>query len=82
MIIWIASYPKSGNTWLRALISAYYYTKDGKYKSKDAYIRVKGSSREDSAIFLDALPAGQNYSNQPELINTSNLSYVHFTYYG
>ena len=29
MIIWIASYPKSGNTWLRALISAYYYSSDG-----------------------------------------------------
>ena len=29
MIIWLASYPKSGNTWLRALISSYYYTKDG-----------------------------------------------------
>ena len=29
MIFWIASYPKSGNTWLRTLISAYYYTKDG-----------------------------------------------------
>ena len=29
MIFWIASYPKSGNTWLRALISSYYYTKDG-----------------------------------------------------
>ena len=29
MILWIASYPKSGNTWLRALISAYYYTSDG-----------------------------------------------------
>ena len=29
MIFWIASYPKSGNTWLRALISAYYYSKDG-----------------------------------------------------
>ncbi len=29
MIFWIASYPKSGNTWLRALISAYYFTKDG-----------------------------------------------------
>ena len=29
MIIWIASYPKSGNTWLRALISTYYYSKDG-----------------------------------------------------
>ena len=29
MIFWIASYPKSGNTWLRALISAYYYSKEG-----------------------------------------------------
>ena len=28
MIIWLASYPKNGNTWLRSLISAYYYTKD------------------------------------------------------
>ena len=29
MIIWLTSYPKNGNTWLRSLISAYYYTKDG-----------------------------------------------------
>ena len=29
MIIWIASYPKSGNTWLRAMISTYYYSNDG-----------------------------------------------------
>ena len=32
MIFWIASYPKSGNTWLRALISSYYYTEDGFYR--------------------------------------------------
>lgn len=31
MIFWIASYPKSGNTWLRTLISSYYYSKDGIY---------------------------------------------------
>jgi hypothetical protein len=31
MIFWIASYPKSGNTWLRALISSYYYSEDGKF---------------------------------------------------
>ena len=31
MIFWIASYPKSGNTWLRTLISAYYYTPDGNF---------------------------------------------------
>tara|TARA_Y100000748_G_scaffold243919_1_gene208175 strand:- start:209 stop:1066 length:858 start_codon:yes stop_codon:yes gene_type:complete len=29
MIFWIASYPKSGNTWLRALIGSYYYSNDG-----------------------------------------------------
>ena len=32
MIFWIASYPKSGNTWLRTLISAYYYSNDGVFK--------------------------------------------------
>ncbi len=34
MIFWIASYPKSGNTWLRALISSYYYTDDGLFYEK------------------------------------------------
>ena len=34
MIIWIASYPKSGNTWLRALISSYYYTDDGIFNDR------------------------------------------------
>ena len=29
MIIWIASYPKSGNTWVRSFLTAYYYCKDG-----------------------------------------------------
>ena len=29
MIIWCASYPKSGNTWVRAIISSLLYSKDG-----------------------------------------------------
>ena len=29
MIFWKASYPKSGNTWIRSLLSSYYYTEDG-----------------------------------------------------
>ena len=32
MIFWIASYPKSGNTWLRTLISTYYYSEDGNFE--------------------------------------------------
>ena len=29
MIIWLASYPKSGNTWVRSFISSILFTKDG-----------------------------------------------------
>ncbi len=31
MIIWIASYPKSGNTYLRSFISSYFFSKKGKF---------------------------------------------------
>ena len=31
MIIWIASYPKSGNTYLRSFIASYYYSEDGNF---------------------------------------------------
>ena len=29
MIIWIASYPRSGNTWIRSFLSTYLYSKKG-----------------------------------------------------
>ena len=32
MIIWIASYPKSGNTYLRSFLASYYFTKNGKFE--------------------------------------------------
>jgi len=31
MIIWLASYPKSGNTMLRSMLSAYFFSEDGKF---------------------------------------------------
>ena len=31
MIIWIASYPKSGNTWVRSLLASYLFSKDGSF---------------------------------------------------
>jgi hypothetical protein len=34
MIIWLASYPKSGNTLLRSMISAYFFTQDGNFNFK------------------------------------------------
>jgi len=32
MIIWLASYPKSGNTWLRAFLSTYIYSQNEEFK--------------------------------------------------
>ena len=31
MIIWIASYPKSGNTWIRSLLASYLFSEDGQF---------------------------------------------------
>ena len=31
MIVWLASYPKSGNTYLRALLASYFFSKDGEF---------------------------------------------------
>ena len=31
MIIWIASYPKSGNTYIRSFLSAYFFSKNGDF---------------------------------------------------
>ena len=31
MIIWIASYPKSGNTYIRSFLTSYYFSKKGKF---------------------------------------------------
>ena len=33
MIIWIASYPKSGNTWIKSLLSSYLYSNNGIFNS-------------------------------------------------
>ena len=32
MIIWLASYPKSGNTLLRSILATYFFSKDGEFK--------------------------------------------------
>ena len=31
MIIWLASYPKSGNTWMRAILTSLFHTQDGNF---------------------------------------------------
>ncbi len=37
MIIWLASYPKSGNTLLRSILSSYFYSSEGDFKFDNLY---------------------------------------------
>jgi len=59
-IIWIASYPKSGNTFLRALISTYFFTNDGNYeqsllKNIKEYPREYFKFRPNNSIYKEAM---------------------------
>ena len=53
MIIWLASYPKSGNTWIRALLSSYLYSKDGKFDF-------------DLLNKIDSFPSNRFFKNYPD----------------
>ncbi len=37
MIIWLASYPKSGNTFLRSILGTYFFSKDGNFNFDQVY---------------------------------------------
>ena len=39
-IFWIASYPKSGNTWIRSFLSSYLYTTDGVFNNFDILDKI------------------------------------------
>ena len=57
MIIWIASYPKSGNTWIRSLLSSYLFSKDGKFSFK----LLKNIEQFSSKDFLSDKLESSNY---------------------
>ena len=72
MIIWIASYPKSGNTWVRALLSYYFFSKQNKFQfsllknipnfNVTDFIRNKEAIKSDKDIIKNWLPI-QRYIN-------------------
>ena len=39
MIIWLSSYPKSGNTYIRSFLSAYFFTSNGVFDFEQKIFR-------------------------------------------
>ena len=68
MIIWLASYPKSGNTLVRSMFAAYYFSKDGKFNF-DLLKNIK--KFPDFGVFKNL---GIDISNEIEVIK--NYIYV------
>ena len=71
MIIWLASYPKSGNTLLRSILSSYFYSKDGEFSFNNLnYI-------SQFPLMSQFMSAGINIDNDEEIfknfINVQNF---------
>jgi len=74
MIVWLASYPKSGNTLLRSILSSYFFSNDGEFKFENLYqitqfpllehfTSIDVDLKEDNAIFKNSINA-QNFINK------------------
>jgi hypothetical protein len=82
MIIWLASYPKSGNTMVRSLLSAYLFTKDGNFN----FETLKNISVFPDLTFFEKLGVDvskddevlKNYIRAQEEINKKNNKAITF----
>ena len=51
MIIWIASYPKSGNTWIRSFLSSYIYNQGKNFNFEDL-LKIRSFASDKEINFL------------------------------
>ena len=83
MITWIASYPKSGNTWIRSMLCAYLFSEDGKFnfnlleniKQFSSINSLSDSNDYNQAkIFKNWIPSQQiiNRDNKVHFLKTHN----------
>ena len=78
MIVWIASYPKSGSTWVRAFLSTYLYSKDSSF-SMDILEKMIGEFPDHNILsefmtskdFHNLNKVSKNWIKVQEIINTN-----------
>ena len=68
-IIWIASYPKSGNTMLRAFLASYFYTKDGLLKDFSILKKINAFNNMSNYESINNFPKIQYFKKNPEEIH-------------
>ena len=60
MIVWLASYPKSGNTYLRALLSGYLFSKNGNFD----FSLLRNISQFPDKVFFEGLDINLNDNSE------------------
>ena len=86
MIIWLASYPKSGNTLLRAMLSAYLFSSDGFFNFKllknikqfpndDILKRLNINSEDKNEIIKHSIRAQETFNKKKSVgfVKTHNM---------
>jgi len=79
MIIWLASYPKSGNTFMRSFLSSYFFSKDGnfsfellknikQYPNRDLFTQLGVNIKDPNEI-------AKNHIRVQEFINKDKKSF-------
>ena len=69
MFIWLSSYPKSGNTFVRSMLSAYYFSKDGKYD----FEQIKNISQFPKTTLFEKI--GVDITNEKEIIKKIEIAF-------
>ncbi len=82
MIVWIASYPKSGNTYMRALLASYFFTQDGNFNFeilKTIKIFPHINLFKNLGINInDEIEVVKNYIRVQEEVNKLNKNSINF----
>ena len=77
MIIWIASYPKSGNTYVRSFLTSYYFSKKGKLDfNLLSNIPQFPSIRFSKKDFLSFKDAAKNWITNQNFFFDKNKNYL------
>lgn len=79
MIIWLASYPKSGNTFVRALLASYFFSQDGdfdfsqlksikQFPSKKLFKKIGITTNDSNEIIKNYIKAQEYINSKAPLI--------------
>ena len=68
-IIWLASYPKSGNTMVRAFLSAYFFTKDGILKDFSPLKNITSFNQFSNFKYIKDFPNINFFKKNPESVS-------------